>query len=198
MFAHCVSARPWRRRSFSSGALIDLPLLPGPVGSRVPVISHLLVIDLSSSRVVALQVIVPDQDLASQSGGVLEVIDEALPETVLGVPVDVPGAMNLPGDEETRHNSQGERTHGVTVTSVTRLQRDLLGTQDEPRWWYHARWLTTPRQSLLEFTAWPIFRDDVGELSTARDALAWYAHDVGSTSCRVAGNGSPTSRFTVR
>lgn len=125
-----------------------------------------------------LQVVLADQDLAGQSASVLEVIDEALPEAVLGVPVEIPGSTNLPGDEETRPHSQDERRHGVTVTSVTRLQRDLLGTPDDPRWWDHARWLTTPRQSLLEFTAGPMFRDDTGELSAARDALAWYPRDV--------------------
>lgn len=125
-----------------------------------------------------LQIVVADQDLASRSGDVLEVIDEALPEIVLGVPVDLPGSTSLPGDEETHHNSQDERRHGVTVSSVKRLQRDLLGTEDDPRRWDHARWLTTPRQSLLEFTAGPIFRDDIGELSAVRDALAWYPHDV--------------------
>lgn len=40
------------------------------------------------------------------------------------------------------------------------------------------RLTTAPRQSLLEFTAGPTFRDDTGELSAARDALAWYLHDV--------------------
>jgi hypothetical protein len=125
-----------------------------------------------------LQVIVADHDLAGRSAAVLEIIDEALPETVSGVPVDVSGSSDLPGDEETRSNSQGGHRHGVTVTSVTRLQRDLLGTREEPRSWNHARWLTTPRQSLLEFTAGPIFRDDTGELSAARHALAWYPHDV--------------------
>ena len=66
----------------------------------------------------------------------------------------------------------------MTVTSVKWLQRDLLGTEDHPQRWDHPRWLTTPRQSLLEFTAGPTFRDDPGELSAARDALAWYPHDV--------------------
>jgi hypothetical protein len=48
----------------------------------------------------------------------------------LGVRVDLPGTTNLPGDEETHHNSQDERKHEVTVTSVTRLLRDQLGTED--------------------------------------------------------------------
>lgn len=125
-----------------------------------------------------LQIIVADHDLAAQCGAVLEVIEEALPETVLGVPVDLPGATGLPTDERRQHHDQDGRSHGVTVTSVPQLQRDLLGTEEDPRRWDHAQWLTTPRQSLLEFTAGPAFRDDTGELSAARDALAWYPHDL--------------------
>jgi Domain of unknown function (DUF4037) len=125
-----------------------------------------------------LQVIVDDHDLASLTGAILQLVDEALPDTVLGVPVDLRGATNLPGDAETHHNSPDGRTLGVTVTSVRRLQRDLLGTDDDPRQWEHAQWLTTPRQSLLEFTAGPAFRDDTRELSAVRQALAWYPHDV--------------------
>ena len=125
-----------------------------------------------------LQVIVTDHDLAGQSGAVLRVIEEALPETVWGVPVDLLAAANLPGEDETRHRSPDGRTHGVTVTSVQRLQRDLLDIEEDPRRWGHARWLTTPRQSLLEFTAGPAFRDDTGEFSAARDALDWYPDDV--------------------
>lgn len=125
-----------------------------------------------------LQVVVADHDLAGLRGDVLAVIDEALPETVLGVPVDFPGSTNLPDDEETHRNSPAQRVHGVTVTSVRELQRDLLGTEDDPRRWDHTRWLTTPRQSLLEFTAGPVLRDDLGELSATREALTWYPHDV--------------------
>ncbi|MET1004501.1 MAG: hypothetical protein ABWX96_03075, partial [Propionibacteriaceae bacterium] len=47
-----------------------------------------------------LQVIVADHDLAARSGAVVGVIEEALPETVCGVPVDLPTATNLPGEDE--------------------------------------------------------------------------------------------------
>jgi Domain of unknown function (DUF4037) len=39
-------------------------------------------------------------------------------------------------------------------------------------------WLTAPSQVLLELTAGAVFRDELGELSRARRALAWYPHDV--------------------
>lgn len=109
---------------------------------------------------------------------ILDSVDEALPDTVCGVPVDLPGAANLPGVALTYHNSPAGRWHRVTVTTVKRLLLDLLGTNDDPEQWDTSRWLTTPRQSLLEFTGGPVYRDDVGELSAARTALAWYPHDL--------------------
>jgi hypothetical protein len=39
-------------------------------------------------------------------------------------------------------------------------------------------WLSTPQQALLEITAGAVFRDDAGELTAARQALAWYPDDV--------------------
>jgi Domain of unknown function (DUF4037) len=39
-------------------------------------------------------------------------------------------------------------------------------------------WLSTPQQALLEVTAGAVFRDDAGELTAARQALAWYPDDV--------------------
>ena len=39
-------------------------------------------------------------------------------------------------------------------------------------------WLTAPSQVLLELTSGAVFRDERGDLSRARRALAWYPHDV--------------------
>ena len=126
-----------------------------------------------------LQIIVGEQDGLALTTEILAAVDEALPETVCGVPVELPGAQHLPGDTVTHHNSQvGRRHHGVTVTSVRRLLHELLGTTDDPWRWGATQWLATPRQSLLEFTAGPMYRDDTGELTAARSALAWYPHDL--------------------
>jgi hypothetical protein len=126
-----------------------------------------------------LQVIIDEHDRAELTGEILAAVDESLPETVRGVPVDLPGATQLPGDPTTHHHSPaGGRRHGVTVTTVEQLLLDLLGIREEPQRWDIARWLTTPRQSLLEFTAGPVHRDDTGDLTGARTALAWYPHDL--------------------
>ena len=39
-------------------------------------------------------------------------------------------------------------------------------------------WLAVPAQRLAEFAAGDVFHDGPGELSRARDRLAWYPHDV--------------------
>jgi Domain of unknown function (DUF4037) len=39
-------------------------------------------------------------------------------------------------------------------------------------------WLVTPAQRLLELTAGEVFADPIGELTRAREILAWYPHDV--------------------
>lgn len=41
-----------------------------------------------------------------------------------------------------------------------------------------AGWLALPQQRLLHVTAGRVFRDDLGELTAARAALAWYPDDV--------------------
>lgn len=41
-----------------------------------------------------------------------------------------------------------------------------------------AGWLALPQQRLLHVTAGRVFRDDLGELTAARTALAWYPDDV--------------------
>ncbi|HEY9290774.1 MAG TPA: DUF4037 domain-containing protein [Microlunatus sp.] len=125
-----------------------------------------------------LQIVLPEADRAGLADPILRTVDAALPDTVCGVPVELPGATNLPGDEVTNYNSQSPRNHGVTVTSVERLMQELLDTAIAPDRWTSARWLATPRQSLLEFTAGPLHRDDSGELTAARSTLARYPQDV--------------------
>jgi hypothetical protein len=39
-------------------------------------------------------------------------------------------------------------------------------------------WLSTPQQVFLEITGGAVFRDDVGQLTAARQSLAWYPEEV--------------------
>ena len=125
-----------------------------------------------------LQIILSESDRAELAESVLQATEAALPDTLCGVPIELPGATNLPGDDPTHYNSQTPSNHGVTVTSVETLMRDLLGATAAPQEWTPAEWLATPRQCLLEFTAGPTHRDDLGTLTAARSTLAHYPHDV--------------------
>jgi hypothetical protein len=126
-----------------------------------------------------VQLVVDEAELPTVTPQILDIVEAALPETIEGIPIELPGATQLPGGEMHHHNSPtGRRNHGVTVTSVEQLQHNLLGTTDQPHGWTPSQWLVVPRQSLLEFTAGPVHRDDIGNLTEVRTALAWYPHDV--------------------
>lgn len=70
----------------------------------------------------------------------------------------------------------GEVAHHVEVTTASdwltaSLGRPVAGLDT-------AGWLALPQQRLLHVTAGRVFRDDLGELTAARAALAWYPDDV--------------------
>lgn len=100
-------------------------------------------------------------------------LDRELPEVFAGFPVRIdrsdPGvgkALNHP-----------ELGHRVVVDTVA-------GWMSHHFEWHDASsptvddWLATPQQRLLEFTAGRVFRDDLGELTVARQRLRWYPDDL--------------------
>ncbi len=127
-----------------------------------------------------LTVVLGAGDLEEHRDAVLDAVEAVLPERILGVAVDHLGSANRPDGEVTYTNSAGRsRPHGVTVDSVPGLlasMLDLAGTG--PGDLDPAAWLSLPQQSLLELTAGPCLRDDTGQLTTARERLAFYPHDV--------------------
>jgi hypothetical protein len=91
-------------------------------------------------------------------------IDEALPEEVDGWPTRF-GWDAVPV------------SHHVVVATLADWLRSRLGF--DPRGGATTKdWLATPQQILLETTRGAVFHDDSGELTAARDALAWYPHEV--------------------
>lgn len=65
----------------------------------------------------------------------------------------------------------------VEVTTLVAWLRRRLGF-DPTEGITTEDWLTTPQQLILEVVGGQVFHDGVGELSSARDALAWYPDDV--------------------
>src|SRR3954451_21107884 len=68
-------------------------------------------------------------------------------------------------------------SHHVGVAALDEWLREHLGF--DPAAGVSLRdWLTTPQQILLELTSGAVFHDEPGELTTARDALAWYPDEL--------------------
>ena len=72
---------------------------------------------------------------------------------------------------------RGPVAHRVDVETVGGFMVEQLGF-DPLDGIETADWLLTPSQRLLSVTAGEVFADSVGDLTAAREALAWYPHDV--------------------
>jgi hypothetical protein len=114
-----------------------------------------------------LQIFLPDSDADSHAPAITAMLARRLPEFFRGYPVAFP-VTREPG---------GTARHRVQVTGLGTWLTSQLGF--DPR---HAvtllDWLATPAQRLAEFTAGEVFYDGPGELSRARDTMAWYPDDV--------------------
>jgi len=67
--------------------------------------------------------------------------------------------------------------HHVEVSTLDSWLDARLGF-DPLRQITSREWLTVPQQVLLEVTSGAVFHDDLGRLTRAREALAWYPDDV--------------------
>ena len=112
-------------------------------------------------------------DEASLGPALRESLDLQIPDTFEDFPVRIersdPGA-----GEPLEHPGTG---HRIVVTTLPTWSEGHLGWPDPSRPTV-ADWLATPQQRLLEVTAGRVFRDDTGEVTAVRTALAWYPDDV--------------------
>jgi Domain of unknown function (DUF4037) len=73
--------------------------------------------------------------------------------------------------------TDGPISHGVEIIDVGSWFAAVLGF--DPRTAIETLdWLAAPTQILASVTAGAVFHDDIGELTHARDQLAWYPVDV--------------------
>jgi hypothetical protein len=114
-----------------------------------------------------LQIFLPDNDADGHATALTAMLASRLPGSFRGYPVAFP-VTREPG---------GTAGHRVEVTGLGPWLTSQLGF--DPR---HAvtplDWLATPAQRLAEFTTGEVFYDGPGELSRARDTMAWYPHDL--------------------
>jgi predicted N-acetyltransferase YhbS len=113
-----------------------------------------------------LLVLLPDAD-AGQAGAITAMLADRLPESFRGYPVAFPRSGEP--DEAARHR--------VEVAGLGGWLTGTLGF-DPRRAITRLDWLATPAQRLAEITGGEVFADEPGDLTRARDALAWYPHDV--------------------
>lgn len=125
-----------------------------------------------------LVLVLSERDHHAHAEQVLDAVEAVLPEVIAGVAVDHLPAQQIPGGPATHHTTAGRRRpHGVSVRTLASLLSDLLGI-DSLAGLDPATWMSIPSQSLLEFTAGPVLRDDVGQLSRARAELAFYPDQI--------------------
>lgn len=142
----------------------ELPRLPRAAG-RLGTGSDVLGLDDDTSRDhdwgLRLTLLVP----AERVGEVDALLAASLPPSYQGWPT----AFALTGDPAVRHR--------VEVASPAGLVRSRTGL-DVGAGLTPADWLALTGQSVLEVTAGPVFEDTSGEITTLRERLAWYPHDV--------------------
>lgn len=107
-----------------------------------------------------LQLFVPAADVDA----VRRAVDRALPEDFRGWPTRF-GWDDVPV------------SHHVEVDTLGSWLRGHLGFDPSGGVSTHD-WLATPQQLLLEVTSGAVFHDTPGELTAARERLAWYPDDV--------------------
>jgi hypothetical protein len=113
-----------------------------------------------------LQIFLADGDVDGHATALTAMLASRLPESFRGYPVAFPVTRG-----------PGTARHRVEVAGLGPWLTSQLGF--DPR---HAvtllDWLATPAQRLAEFTTGEVFHDGPGELSRARDTMAWYPRDV--------------------
>ncbi len=70
-------------------------------------------------------------------------------------------------------------SHHVEIAPLREWLRERLGF-DPAEGVSFESWLSTPQQILLEVTEGAVFHDDMGELTAARESLAWYPEELWS------------------
>ena len=114
-----------------------------------------------------LQIFLPDSDADRHATALTAMLARRLPGSFRGYPVAFP-VTSEPG---------GAGRHRVEVTGLGTWLTSQLGFDPRPAVTL-LDWLATPAQRLAEFTTGEVFHDGPGELSRARETMAWYPHDV--------------------
>ena len=114
-----------------------------------------------------LQVFLGDGDAERHAASLAAMLADRLPGEFRGYPARFP----------VTREPDGIARHRVEVTGLGTWLTTRLGF-DPRRAVTLLDWLATPAQLLAEFTTGEVFHDGPGELTRARQNVAWYPHDV--------------------
>lgn len=135
-------------------------------GARIGGGSDILGLDDQMSRDhdwgLRLQIFVPE----SEKAGVLDVLRDHLPDEFAGLPTRF------------AFTGQDDKRLAVDVLSVVEFISTQLGFDPRLDTTTPLDWLSLTGQAALEVTAGAVFEDSNDELSSLRQALAWYPDDV--------------------
>lgn len=117
-----------------------------------------------------------EADHAQHAEAVGRMLGEKLPRTFMGYSTHF-GEPDALGVQLRAEAGDGPIRHRVEALTVRGFFADSLGidTTDELS---HADWLAMPQQELLMLTAGCVYHDGPGELTSAREKLAWFPRDV--------------------
>ncbi len=113
---------------------------------------------------------------AGRAADVVAALANELPLEIGGVPTNF-APPTEDGSRMPLAVEHGPVDHGVEVHAVGEFMRSEVGF-DPLGGISVSDWLVTPTQQLLRVTAGEVFADPIGELTAARDLLAFYPDDV--------------------
>jgi uncharacterized protein DUF4037 len=120
-----------------------------------------------------IQLFLPDLSRAAELN---ECLARELPTEFAGFPTHF-GQTEEAGMVGMKAVASGPVDHRAETLVLRDYVRTWLGL-DPLEGFTTIDWLVTPSQKLLEWTAGEMFYDSVGELTSLRELLAWYPHDV--------------------
>ncbi|MBL8130638.1 MAG: DUF4037 domain-containing protein [Anaerolineae bacterium] len=154
----------------------DLPHAAAHVGSGSDVLGYDTEMSSDHFWGLAVHLFLRTAD-ADLKDAIHRLMGEELPLEIAGYPVGYGDSEAEAGMDVMRRTSARPLRHHVWAMTVEAfLENTLHWTPGEGL--TAADWLSFPQQNLLEVTAGAVHFDGVGEITSMRDRLAWYPHDV--------------------
>ncbi|MGH9175434.1 MAG: DUF4037 domain-containing protein [Vicinamibacterales bacterium] len=123
-----------------------------------------------------VMLLLAEEDYPTVAAEIAATLADELPSSFLGYRTNF-GPPDEIGVRLLEPISSGTVSHRVETWTVPSFFEQYLewDTRQSPT---TIEWLTFPQHRLRAATAGEVFLDETGELTSARDALAWYPHDV--------------------